>query len=341
MTRFQRVMVTGGCGFIGSNLVRMLLTESTAHVTNLDLLTYAGNPENLAEIAADTRYRFVRGDVADPKHVSDAADGCDVILHLAAESHVDRSIEDAEAFIRTNVYGTRTILEEGRRRGLRVVVVSTDEVYGALQSVEDEPFRETTPLAPNSPYSASKASGDLLARAYHHTHGSDVVVTRCSNNYGPYQFPEKFLPLMITRAMTGGDLPIYGDGLYRRDWLHVADHCRGILVAAERGRNGAVYNFGTGDDRTNLSMLEAVIRLVGEEIGPVASKTVRVSDRPGHDRRYCVDASLASRELGWTPSTELDAGLRDTVRWYRDQSRWWQRIVSGDYLVDRKSARHV
>lgn len=339
MSTPRRVCVTGGTGFIGSNLVRMLLTERQIAVTNLDLLTYAGNPENLAELESHPNYRFVRGDVAVPGDVAAACRECDAILHLAAESHVDRSIEDAEAFIRTNVFGTRVVLEQGRRQNIRVVVVSTDEVYGALQAESDPPFLETTPLAPNSPYSASKASGDLLARAYHHTYGADVITTRCSNNYGPYQFPEKLLPLMIIRAMQGGELPIYGDGLYRRDWLHVSDHCRGIIAALERGRAGAVYNFGSGADQTNLAMVQAILRLVSEEVGPTTAKTVQVPDRPGHDRRYCVDATKAHQELGWSTQIALDVGLRETVRWYRDQTRWWQRIVSGDYLVERKSAR--
>ncbi len=334
----RRVLVTGGCGFIGSNLVRMLVLERGVEVINLDKLTYAGNPENLADLAGDPRYRFVRGDVADEAAVAAAAEGAEAILHLAAESHVDRSIEEPEAFLRTNVLGTRVVLDEARRRGVRVVVVSTDEVYGALAEPDDPPFTEETPLRPSSPYAASKASADLLALAWAHTYGADVVVTRCSNNYGPYQFPEKFLPLMIVRAMEAGELPVYGDGLYRRDWLHVSDHCRGILLALEKGASGRVYNLGTGQDRENLVMIRDVLRLVEEECGVRGGRVITVPDRPGHDRRYSVDAARAREELGWEPAVALEEGLRETVRWYRDHRPWWERIVSGEYLVHRRTA---
>jgi dTDP-glucose 4,6-dehydratase len=333
-----RVLVTGGAGFIGSHLVRHLIREEGCAVTNIDLLTYAGNPENLADIESEQGYRFVRGDVSDREAVRKALEGVGAVFHLAAESHVDRSIEDSEAFVRTNVLGTRTVLDEAHARRTRVVVVSTDEVYGSLETEGEAPFTEAHPIAPNSPYAASKAAGDLLARAWHRTYGADVVITRCSNNYGPNQFPEKFLPLMILRAMAGEPMPIYGDGLYRRDWLHVSDHCRGLVSAWRAGRAGRVYNFGTAGDQPNLEVARSVARIVREETGAAEAALVEVPDRPGHDRRYSVDASRARAELDWQPRVDLYEGLRQTVRWYRDNREWWERIVSGDYLVDRRSA---
>ncbi|UCF69500.1 MAG: dTDP-glucose 4,6-dehydratase [Acidobacteriota bacterium] len=331
-------MVTGGCGFIGSNLIRYLIEREDVAVTNLDLLTYAGNPENLADLDKYPRYRFVHGDVADAAAVREASDGVCAILHLAAESHVDRSIEDASAFVRTNVLGTQVVLDEARRRGVRLVFVSTDEVYGALADEQDAPFTEHSPLAPNSPYAASKAAGDLLARAWVRTYGADVVITRCSNNYGPYQFPEKFLPLMIVRALGGEPLPIYGDGLYRREWLHVEDHCRGLIAAWREGRSGRAYNFGSGDERANLELAELVLRLTAEQVAPTKARITHVADRPGHDRRYAVDASRACEELSWRPTISLEQGLQATVRWYVAHEPWWRRIVAGEHLVDRKTA---
>ncbi|RMG45918.1 MAG: dTDP-glucose 4,6-dehydratase [Acidobacteria bacterium] len=332
-------MVTGGCGFIGSNLIRWLLAETDAVVTNLDLLTYAGRGGNLDDLEPGPRYRFVRGDVADPAAVAEAAEGSEVVFHLAAETHVDRSIEDPGSFVRTNVLGTQVVLEWARAAGARVVLVSTDEVYGALGDPSDPPFTEDAPLAPNSPYAASKAAAELLARAWRRTYGLDVVITRCSNNYGPYQFPEKFLPLMIVRAMEGEPLPIYGDGQHRRDWLHVEDHCRGLAAAWKKGRPGGVYNFGTGCDRPNLEMARLVLRIVEEETGARGATITRVTDRPGHDRRYAVDTGRARRELGWQPQIDLVDGLRATVRWYRDHRSWWQRLLAEGNLVDRRVAR--
>mgnify|MGYP001319990138 CR=1 FL=1 len=326
MTRW---LVTGGAGFIGSNFVRLLLTERPdAHVVNLDLLTYAGNLENLADLSDHPRHTFVRGDVVDPAAWESQAGGRpDVLVHFAAESHVDRSIDDAHPFLRTNVLGTQTLLDWARRVGVpRFVQVSTDEVYGTL-GPDDPAFVETTPLAPNSPYAASKAAADLLVRAARETHRMDVVVTRCSNNYGPYQFPEKLLPLMITNAMEDRHLPVYGDGLQVRDWIHVEDHCRGVLAAAEAGRPGGIYNFGASGEQTNISMVRRVLGLLGRP----ESLIRHVEDRKGHDRRYAMGYAHARAELGWEPRIALDAGLAATVDWYRENEEWWRRVKSGAY----------
>jgi len=340
MTR-PRILVTGGCGFIGSNLVRHLLEVTAAEIVNLDRLTYAGNEENLRDLERDPRYRFVHGDVADPRAVAEAIDGAEVVFHLAAETHVDRSIEDAADFVRTNVEGTHVLLEAAREAGARVVFVSTDEVYGSLDSTDAPPFTESSPLAPNSPYAASKAAADLLARAWFRTYGLDVVVTRCSNNYGPYQYPEKFLPLMILRAAAGEPLPVYGDGLHRRDWLHVDDHCRALVAAWRKGQPGRVYNLGSGRDRSNLEMAETILRLVAEEFGPTRSTIRHVTDRPGHDRRYAVDAGRARRELGWRPRVAFEEGMRDLVRWYRDHPEWWEPLVGRGATVERRVAERL
>ncbi|MCA9737825.1 MAG: dTDP-glucose 4,6-dehydratase [Gemmatimonadota bacterium] len=331
----MRVVVTGGAGFIGSNLVRWLLRERPDwQVRNLDALTYAGNLENLKGVDADPRYAFLHGDVADPDAVEAALADVDAVLHLAAESHVDRSIASATDFVRTNVVGTETLLAAARRRpGLTVVVVSTDEVYGELpwQDPEAEGPRERftagTPVAPRSPYAASKAAGDLLALAYHRTHGVDVRVTRASNNYGPYQFPEKLIPLMITNGIEGRDLPVYGDGLHIRDWIHVDDHCRGIVATLERGRAGEVYLFGGDAERTNRAVVEG---LAGHlDVGPERIRSV--PDRPGHDRRYAIDWSGSERALGWRPLRRFDEGLAETVDWYRGNVEWWTRVRDGRY----------
>ena len=330
----KRVLVTGGAGFIGSNLVRLLLKQRPSwEVVNLDLLTYAGNPENLAGVRGDKRYRFFRGDIADPLAVRQALRGCDAVFHLAAESHVDRSIEGSFPFLRTNVTGTGVVLEEARRAGVkRFVHVSTDEVYGSLGP--RGLFTEKTPLRPNSPYSASKAGSDLLVGAFHHTHGMWVAVTRCSNNYGPYQFPEKFLPLMILKAHRGEPLPIYGDGLYVRDWIHVEDHCRGLLRVMEKGKAGEVYNLGGNSARKNIEVARRILRLLGRPLDQME----HVVDRPGHDRRYAIDNRKVRRELGWVPRWTFEKGLEATIDWYMTHERWWQRILSGDYLVRRKRA---
>ncbi|MBV8607260.1 MAG: dTDP-glucose 4,6-dehydratase [Singulisphaera sp.] len=326
----RRILVTGGCGFIGANFVRL---EREAYpdleITNLDALTYAGNPDNLAGLESEPRYRFVRGDVADRAMVMKlVAEGdFDAIVHFAAESHVDRSIDDAAPFLRTNVVGTQCLLDAARAAGTpRYVQVSTDEVYGTLQP-DEPPFSEATPLAPNSPYAASKAGADLLVRAAHHTHGMNTVITRCSNNYGPYQFPEKLIPLFVTNALADIPLPVYGDGRQVRDWIHVADHCRGVDAALRRGRPGAIYNFGGRSERYNIDVTRAVLKLTGKP----ESLIRHVTDRPGHDRRYAVDCSKAEAELGWRATTTFEDGLAATVDWYRSHARWVERVRSGAY----------
>ena len=328
------VLITGGLGFIGSNLVRLVLAERPAwRVVNLDLVTYAANPENLAGIVEGPRYRFVQGDVADRELVAELfeAERFDAVIHCAAETHVDRSIHDSGRFLRTNVEGTLVLLEAALGRpGLRFVQVSTDEVYGTL-GPQDPAFTEETPLAPRSPYSASKAAGDQLALAFHHTYGLDVVVTRCSNNYGPYQYPEKLIPLMITSAFRGLPLPVYGDGRQRRDWIHVEDHCRGLLAALERGRAGEVYNFGGGAERENLEVVRRIVELTGADPGLIT----HVADRPGHDRRYAMSYAKAERELGWRPLRSFEEGLEETVEWYRANVGWWQRAAEGAYDESR------
>src|SRR5919204_1283353 len=300
----MNVLVTGGSGFIGSNLVRLILSERPGwRVVNLDKLTYAGNAENLADLESHPSYRFVRGDVANGELVADLlrTERIEAVMHLAAESHVDRSILAPAVFIETNVRGTQVLLEAAREAGVaRFLHVSTDEVYGSLGPTGL--FTEETPLAPSSPYSASKASADLLALAYAHTFGVHVVVTRCSNNYGPYQFPEKLIPLMIANAIRDRPLPVYGDGRNVRDWIHVEDHCRGLLAALENGRAGQVYNFGASSERENIHIVKAVLRLVGKP----ESLIRYVKDRPGHDRRYAIDAPKGRRELGWAPRPRLE-----------------------------------
>ncbi len=326
----MNVLVTGGSGFIGSNLVRQLLAERPGwRVVNLDKLTYAGNAENLADLEGNPRYRFVRGDICDGPLVVDLLEKerIDGVMHLAAESHVDRSILAPSVFIETNVRGTQVLLEAARELGVkRFLHVSTDEVYGSLGPTGF--FTEQTPLAPSSPYSASKAASDLLALAYAHTFGVPVVVTRCSNNYGAYQFPEKLIPLMIANALRDLPLPVYGDGMNVRDWIHVEDHGRGLLAAFEQGKDGEVYNFGASSERHNIDIVKLVLELVGKP----QSLITYVKDRPGHDRRYAIDAEKARRELGWAPRRRFEDALAETVRWYVDHRAWWERIISGEYL---------
>ncbi len=325
----KRLLVTGGCGFIGSNFVRLELESyPDVEVTNLDALTYAGNPDNLADLADHPRYRFIKGDVADAALVRGLlAEGFDAVVHFAAESHVDRSIGDATPFLHTNIVGTQCLLDAARLAGTpRYVQVSTDEVYGTL-GPDDPPFTESTPLAPNSPYAASKAGADLLVRAAHHTHGMDTVITRCSNNYGPYQFPEKLIPLFITNALSDTPLPVYGDGRQVRDWIHVLDHCRGVDAALRRGQAGAIYNFGGRSERYNLDVTHLVLKLTGKP----ATLIRHVTDRLGHDRRYAVECGLAERELGWRPTVSFEQGLAETVAWYRANARWVERVKSGAY----------
>ena len=323
----MRLLVTGGAGFIGSNFVRHALrVQRDLELTNLDALTYAGNLENLAELEADPRYRFVQGDICDAALVDRLMAGQDAVVHLAAESHVDRSILDAAAFIRTNVQGTQTLLDAARRRQVvRFVHVSTDEVYGSLGA--EGKFTEASPLAPNSPYAASKAAAELLARAAFHTHGQPVVITRGSNNYGSYQFPEKFIPLAIANALAGQPVPLYGEGKNVRNWIHVADHCAGIWAALERGRAGAVYNLGGDDEVDNLTLLRRILARLGRDESLIRF----VPDRPGHDFRYALDSALARRELGWRPALSLDEGLDRTVAWYRANGAWLERARGGAY----------
>lgn len=319
-----RVFVTGGAGFIGSNLVRLLLEKPDVEVVNLDALTYAGHLENLEGCTDHPRHTFVHGDICDGPLVRELMEGVDWVMHLAAESHVDRSIDSDQAFVRTNVLGTAALLAAALEAGVpRFLHVSTDEVYGELPWVDPKEgtgplFTENTPLAPRSPYSATKAASDHIALAYHTTHGLGVTVTRCSNNYGPYQFPEKLIPLMIDRALRGEPLPVYGDGLNVRDWIHVEDHCRGLIAAVERGAPGRVYNFGGRSERTNLTVVRAILSAL--DLDP--SRIDFVRDRPGHDRRYAIDDTRAREELGWSSRETFEAGLADTIQWYVANQAW-------------------
>ncbi len=323
------ILVTGGCGFIGSNYIRYLLqTDPEAHVINFDQLTYAGNLQNLADLADNPRYRFIRGDITDRQQVRDAlGGGVSAIVNFAAESHVDRSIQDSGPFVHTNVVGTQVLLDAARAFKVpRYHQVSTDEVYGSLGPTGY--FTEETPLAPNSPYAASKAAADLLVRSYVHTFGLDAVITRCSNNYGPYHFPEKLIPLFITNLLRDEPVPVYGDGQNVRDWIHVRDHCAAIDVVRRRGRSGEVYNAGGRCEKTNLELTHTLLDLMGKP----RSLIRYVPDRPGHDRRYAIDCTKIERELGWRPSVSFEQGLRDTVQWYVDHADWVAGVRSGEYL---------
>lgn len=326
------LLVTGGCGFIGSNFIHMLRRERPGwRIVNVDALSYSGNPDNLRSVESDKHYEFVRGDIAEAALMRPLVARCDAVVHFAAESHVDRSILDSGPFIHSNVLGTQVILDAVRLAGdaKRMVHVSTDEVYGSLSlDRPEERFTEETPLAPNSPYSASKAASDCLVRAAHHTFGMDVVTTRCSNNFGPYQFPEKVIPLFVTNLIEGRKIPLYGDGRNVRDWIHVEDHCLGILAALEKGRAGEVYNFGGDNERSNVEMTHMILKLMGRGEEMIE----RVKDRPGHDLRYAIDSGKARRELGWAPRLSAwPEGLERTVRWYRDNDAWWRRVKSGEY----------
>ncbi|WP_339122070.1 dTDP-glucose 4,6-dehydratase [Pseudonocardia sp. D17] len=324
----MRVLVTGGAGFIGSNYVRKLVAGAypafaDADVAVFDLLTYAGTLTNLVEVADSPRYRFVRGDIRDAAAVGDVMAGVDVVVHFAAESHVDRSITGAGDFVSTNVVGTQVLLQAALDAGVgRFVHVSTDEVYG---SIDEGSWPETHPLEPNSPYSASKAGSDLLARAYHRTHGLPVCITRCSNNYGPHQFPEKVIPLFVSNLLDGKKVPLYGDGGNVRDWLHVDDHCRGIQLVVEKGRDGEVYNIGGGTELSNRELTHLLLDAVGAD----ESMIQPVADRPGHDRRYSVDWSKIADELGYAPQVPFERGLAETVAFYRDRRDWWEPLKNG------------
>ena len=324
----SKILVTGGAGFIGSNFVRMMLTESDHQIVNLDLLTYAGNLENLRDVEGHGNYSFVKGDITDAAAMAQVfgEHKPDIVVHFAAESHVDRSVLDATAFVQTNVIGTQVLLDQSRHNQVqRFVHVSTDEVYGSLGAWGY--FTEETPIQSNSPYSSSKAGSDLLVRAAVHTHDMDCVITRCSNNYGPYQFPEKLIPLMIANAHEDKSLPIYGDGKNVRDWIHVIDHCRGIKRAMEAGVKGEVYNFGGDAERENMFVVKEILKLVGKGDDLITY----VKDRPGHDRRYAMDSSKARAQLGWTPSYTFEEGLKQTVAWYLSNKSWWERVRSGAY----------
>lgn len=323
------LMVTGGCGFIGSNFIRHLIqTDPSVSVINFDALTYAGNLANLSDLAGNQRYTFVKGDVADRDAVrSIVRAGVSGIIHFAAESHVDRSIQDSGPFIRTNVLGTQVLLDAAREYKVgRYVQVSTDEVYGALGPTGL--FTEETPLAPNSPYAASKAAADLLVRSYVHTFGLNAVITRCSNNYGPYQFPEKLIPLFVSNLLADQQVPVYGDGLQVRDWIHVLDHNRAVELVWRFGRPGEVYNIGGHCEKTNLELTHTLLNLLGKPRTLIRS----VQDRPGHDRRYAIDCAKIERELGWRPQIQFSEGLQDTIKWYCDNQAWVNTIRSGDYL---------
>ncbi len=324
----MNILVTGGAGFIGSNYVRMLLEQSDDRVVNFDLLTYAGNLENLSGYENHPRYRFVRGDIRERAAVRAvlADEKIEAVVHFAAESHVDRSVEGPEIFVLTNVLGTEILLEESRAAGVdRFVMVSTDEVYGSLGA--EGLFVETTALAPNSPYAASKAAADMLCRSFFKTFNFPVLTTRCSNNYGPYEFPEKLIPLMIANALEDRPLPVYGVGRNVRDWLYVADHCTAVDAVLRRGRVGGIYNIGGGNEMQNIDLVEMLV----DRLGKSRDLITFVKDRPGHDLRYAIDATLVREELGWTPSVDFAAGLTRTVDWYLANRPWWEKIRSGAY----------
>jgi dTDP-glucose 4,6-dehydratase len=345
MTKSQQsILVTGGAGFIGSNFILHWLAQEGSRVVNLDKLTYAGNPANLAELSDDDRYVFARGDINDADLVSDLLQRYkpEAIIHFAAESHVDRSIHNAQEFIRTNIEGTFQLLQAGRqywtglaeteKQDFRFLHVSTDEVYGSLGPA-DPAFTEKTPFAPNSPYAASKASSDHLVRAFHHTYGLPTLTTNCSNNYGPYQFPEKLIPLMIHNATVGKPLPVYGDGLNVRDWLYVKDHCEAIRQVLKKGRVGECYNIGGNSEKSNIEVIREICAVLSElKPGTIYESLITyVKDRPGHDRRYAMDCTKIRSELGWTPSESFSSGLRKTVEWYLAHEEWISSVTSGAY----------
>ncbi|MGW8443640.1 dTDP-glucose 4,6-dehydratase [Paenibacillus sp. S33] len=324
----MKLLVTGGAGFIGSNFVLYMLKQHPDYeIVNIDALTYAGNLENLKSIENNPKHSFIKADITDAQAIDQLMQqGIDVVVNFAAESHVDRSILEPEVFVKTNVLGTQVLLDAAKKYNVtKFVQVSTDEVYGSLG--ETGLFTEETPLQPNSPYSASKAGGDLLVRAYHETFGLPVNITRCSNNYGPYQFPEKLIPLMISRALSDQQLPVYGDGLNIRDWLYVEDHCSAIDLVIHQGKLGEVYNIGGNNERTNVHIVKTVL----EELGKPESLISYVQDRPGHDRRYGIDPTKTMNELGWKPKHSFETGIKETIRWYLDNEEWWTRIQSGEY----------
>lgn len=325
----MKVLVTGGAGFIGSNFVRYMVKKYPEYnIVNLDALTYAGNLENLKDIEELSNYRFIKGDIADRQFISQLfkEEKFDYVLNFAAESHVDRSITNPDIFIQTNIQGTQVLLDAAKNAEVKKYLqVSTDEVYGTLG--ETGYFTEETPLASNSPYSSSKAGADLLVRAYHETFGLPVNITRCSNNYGPFHFPEKLIPLMIINALDDKQLPVYGDGLNVRDWLHVEDHCQAIDLVLHKGKNGEVYNVGGNNERTNIEIVKTILKALDKP----ESLIKHVTDRPGHDRRYAIDATKLREELGWSPKYNFDTGIEQTIKWYLENQDWWKNIISGEY----------
>ena len=346
----KRFLVTGGAGFIGSNFIQLLLQQPDLQLLNMDKLTYAGNLDSLQSVAEQPRYGFIQADICAAEQVEKIINEFqpDAIVHFAAESHVDRSIDGPAAFIQTNIIGTFNLLEaarkywrelpDGAKNSFRFLHVSTDEVYGSLGATGL--FTEETPYAPNSPYSASKASSDHLVRAYHHTYGLPVVTTNCSNNYGPYQFPEKLIPLMILNALAGKPLPVYGDGMQVRDWLYVVDHCRAIRSVLQQGKPGETYNIGGHNEMPNIRIVRTICGLLDElrpraDGKPYTEQISYVADRPGHDRRYAIDAGKIARELGWLPQETFDSGIRKTVEWYLDNAAWCERVSSGKYRQER------
>ncbi|MEH7355059.1 dTDP-glucose 4,6-dehydratase [Neobacillus drentensis] len=325
----MKLLITGGAGFIGSNFVRYMVNKYPNYqIVNLDLLTYAGNLENLKDIENASNYKFVRGDIADREFIGGLfqEEKFDYVINFAAESHVDRSITDPGIFVQTNIQGTLALLDAAKTIGVKKYLqVSTDEVYGTLG--ETGYFTEETPLAANSPYSASKAGADLLVRAYNETFGLPVNITRCSNNYGPFHFPEKLIPLMIINALHDKELPVYGDGLNVRDWLHVEDHCQAIDLVLHNGRNGGIYNVGGNNERTNIEIVKTILK----QLNKPESLIKFVKDRPGHDRRYAIDATKLRTELGWKPKYTFETGIEQTIKWYLDNKEWWENIISGEY----------
>ena len=330
MAEGKTLLVTGGCGFIGSNFILYILAHYPNYrIINLDKLTYCGNLDNLCEVTQQPNFTFVKGDIEDREKIMALLhdEVVDCIVNFAAESHVDRSIEEPDLFLRTNVLGTQVLLEGARETQVPLFIqISTDEVYGSLDSTGE--FTETTPLKPNSPYAASKTAADLMVRAYIKTYGINAIITRCSNNYGPYQFPEKLLPLMISNAMEDKELPVYGDGLNVRDWIYVQDHCRALDVILHRGKSGEIYNIGGASERTNLEVVRTILEIVGKPESLIRF----VADRPGHDRRYAMDFSKLKKELGWQPEVSFEEGIKRTVTWYVEHQEWWQRIKTGEYL---------
>ena len=339
----KNILVTGGAGFIGSNFVKHMLATYDYNIINIDALTYAGNLENLTDVENNPKYTFIKADIRDRETLDRifAEHHIDTVVNFAAESHVDRSIEDPELFLSTNILGTQALLDTAKKywkvnpedkhcrlfkEGVKYLQVSTDEVYGTLG--KEGMFTETTPLAPNSPYSSSKAGADLIVRAYHETFGMPINITRCSNNYGPYQFPEKLIPLMINNCLNNKDLPVYGDGMQIRDWLHVHDHCTGIDTVLHKGKVGEVYNIGGNNEKANIEIVKLIIKNLGK-----SEELIKyVQDRPGHDRRYAIDNSKITRELGWEPSYTFEQGIKETIEWYLAHQEWMGKIVSGDYM---------